>query len=145
MCALVTGVQTCALPICYGELEAAPQIICRLQPEARALAFAIGLAEDDNLPKVAAEAVAEGTAVVVRHQGIDIVAVFGGFSGALPSRVLDLEFDGDALWLALSGAPCPPLAPLGLRTLARANPALPTGPAPRRASVCPPPTPTAAP
>src|SRR3546814_19831514 len=44
----------------YGELEAEPQIICRLQPEASALAIAIGLAEDDNLPKVAAEAVAAG-------------------------------------------------------------------------------------
>src|SRR3546814_11839050 len=77
----------------------------------------LGLAEDDNLPKVAAEAVAEGTAVVVRHQGIDIVAVFGGFSGALPSRVLDLEFDGDALWLEFSGAHCRRIGALGPRSL----------------------------
>src|SRR3546814_2903078 len=85
----------------YGELEAAPQIICRLQPEARALAFAIGLAEDDNLPKVAAEAVAEGTAVVVRHQGIDIVAVFGGFSVALPSRLRSVVHTSELLSLIL--------------------------------------------
>src|SRR3546814_14028805 len=61
---------------------------------------------------------AEGTAVVVRHQGIDIVAVFGGFSGALPSRVLDLEFDGDALWLEFSGDHCRRIGALGLRSLA---------------------------
>src|SRR3546814_14188403 len=81
----------------------------------------LGLAEDDNLPKVAAEAVAEGTAVVVRHQGIDIVAVFGGFSGALPSRVLDVEFDGDALWLEFSGDHCRRNGALGLRSVARVN------------------------
>src|SRR3546814_15785813 len=81
----------------------------------------LGLAEDDNLPKVAAEAVAEGTAVVVRHQGIDIVSVFGGFSGALPSRVLDLEFDGDALWLEFSGDHCRRTCALGLRILACVN------------------------
>src|SRR3546814_6544565 len=64
---------------------------------------------------------AEGTALVCRHQGIDIVAVFGGFSCALPSRVLDLEFDGDALWLEFSGDHCRRIGALGLRSLACVN------------------------
>src|SRR3546814_19074872 len=38
-----------------------------------------------------------------------------------PSRVLDLEFDGDALWLEFSGDHCRRIGALGLRSLACVN------------------------
>lgn len=105
----------------YGQLEAAPQLICRLQPGARAVAFALG--RGDRLPEVAvALAGDDGLAVVLQDGASCAVAVFGNFSGELSGSGalggVAVDFAGDALWLAFAGGRCSEIRALGLQRFA---------------------------
>jgi hypothetical protein len=103
----------------YGDLQPAPQLICRVMPEGSGVAFIIGLCDGDDLPEVEVlAAVDEGTAIAVQQAGISAICVFGRFAGVLRDRALHLDFDGEALWLAFAGDSCSELRTLGLRHLA---------------------------
>lgn len=100
----------------YGQLEAAPQLICRLQPGSTAVAFAIGLCDGKDLPHVEVPAAdGGGTAVVVRQSEVCGIAVFGCLSTLLQDPFVDIEFDGEGLWLELSGGKVLQMRALGLR------------------------------
>ena len=103
----------------YGQLEAAPQVICRLRPGASAVAFVIGhIGSGEAPPQVEVPAVgADGLAVVVRQGDSQGIAIFGRFCGALEGGSLDIDFDGEVLWLGLRGDRCVEARALGLHRL----------------------------
>lgn len=103
----------------YGQLQAAPQLLCSLRPGTRTVAFIIGLDDSEDLPAVAVLAdEAEGTVITLRHGESVTLCVFGRYCGRLPDPAVDLDYDGDVLWLAFAGDSCSELRTLGLRRLA---------------------------
>ena len=103
----------------YGQLQAAPQLICRVQPGTSAVAFIIGLSGGEDLPVVEiVTADDEGTVIALHHAGAGAICVFGRFCGRLRGRDLDLDYDGDVLWLAFDGDRCREMRTLGMRRVA---------------------------
>jgi hypothetical protein len=102
----------------YGELAPAPQLICRVRPGTRTLAFVIGASGDRPLPEVEiVTARGEGT-VVALHQGeAGAFCIFGRTAARLQDRDLDIDFDGDVLWLAFDGRRCCEMRTLGMRRI----------------------------
>ncbi|WP_193369761.1 heparinase II/III domain-containing protein [Pelagibius marinus] len=102
----------------YGQIEAAPQLICRLQPGAAAVAFAVGLCGGEGPPHLEVPAAGDtGISIVVRQEERCAIAVFGRLSTVLQNPFLDIEFDGEGLWLELAGDSVLQLRALGLRRL----------------------------
>jgi hypothetical protein len=103
----------------YGQLQPAPQLICSVQPGTSAVAFIIGLSGGENLPAV--EVIAaddEGIAIAVHQAGTGALCVFGRYCGRLQDRAVDLDYDGDVLWLAFTGDRCTEMRTLGMRRIA---------------------------
>lgn len=103
----------------YGQVQAAPQLICRVSPQSKAVAFLIGRRHGEEAPAVeVAVAGEEGLAVTLRQGDTSVVCLFGRFSGRIEHIPAHLDFDGDALWLAFAGDSCRELRTLGLRRFA---------------------------
>lgn len=109
----------------YGELEPAPQVICRLQRGSRAAAFAIGAAGNRPLPEVEVLAVSEeGTVIGLRQGEATAICVLGGTKVLLQERGLDIDFDGEVLWLSFTKGRCGEMRTLGMRRVASESLAL---------------------
>jgi hypothetical protein len=101
----------------YGELTPAPQLICQVEPGARNVAFACGLAsEEGDPPDVSVVDGGEGGPVIeVRHGGLLDVFVIGRFAGCLRGQFCDIDVRGEIAWLQFEGEYCLEVRGLGLR------------------------------
>jgi hypothetical protein len=107
----------------YGQVQAAPQAICRLEPGADAVAFAFGHSDGEDFPEVEVLAAdTDGLAVMLQRRNLREYAVFGRFAGEVVGSTQSLEFDGQALWLTFRGEHCLQVRALGLHLLS--SPAL---------------------
>ncbi len=107
----------------YGQLAAAPQVICPLQAGARDLAFAFALTGENAAPLEVEVVAAAGDGLLIEvcrggHRGI---ACFGSVAASRETLSFDLDFAGEALWLDFEDGVCREVRALGVMKLRSAE------------------------